>query len=107
MGSHPLTFGMTVGILGREYQKRFSVAVRKIAISIPEDVLRQVDHLAKKSKKTRSALISNVLKEVSRASSRNDIIDRINRLFEDPKIRAEQSKTSRSFNVAVADESEW
>jgi metal-responsive CopG/Arc/MetJ family transcriptional regulator len=86
------------------------MAVRKIAISLPEDVLKEVDRLAKKSKTTRSALISKVLKEVSHASTQREITARINRLFEDPKIKEEQSDTARTFLMSPKKEygdSDW
>lgn len=73
------------------------MAVRKIAISVPEDVLQQVDRLARRSKTTRSALITRVLKEVSRASNEKEITDRINSLFEDAELADEQQQTSEIF----------
>ncbi len=56
--------------------------VRKIAISVPEDVLNRVDRLAKKSYTTRSGLITQVLKEIAPAASRSEITEKINALFE-------------------------
>jgi len=73
------------------------MAVRKIAISVPEDVLKEVDRLAKKTKTTRSGLITQLLKEVSHASGQADIVNRINSLFEDPEIAEEQASTSNLF----------
>lgn len=73
------------------------MAVRKIAISVPENVLRDVDRLAKKAKTTRSALISKILKEVSRASTEGTLIARINDLFDDKQVQSEQRQTSNLF----------
>ena len=70
------------------------MAIRKIAISVPEDVLRDVDRLAKKSKTTRSALISKVLKEVSRASTEAGFLARINEVFMDEKMLANRQSLS-------------
>lgn len=73
------------------------MAVRKIAISVPEDVLKQVDRLAKRAKTTRSALISQVLGHISRASSQKEMIAQINEIFSDPEVAAEQIATSNYF----------
>lgn len=73
------------------------MAVRKIAISVPEDVLRQVDRMAKKSGTTRSGFITLVLSEVSHAGTQTEITERINRLFEDKTIADEQAETASFF----------
>ena len=87
---------MTSGILLKEYQGE-KMAVRKIAISVPENVLRQVDRMAKKSKMTRSGLITHLLKEVSHAASQADIVSKINQLFDDNNIIEEQASTANFF----------
>ncbi len=73
------------------------MTVRKIAISVPEEVLIEVDRLAKKSKTTRSSLITQVLKEVSHASNQAEIAERINHLFNDEEIIEEQRSTAQLF----------
>ena len=75
--------------------------VRKIAISLPEDVLLQVDRQAKRSKTTRSGWITHVLSEVSRASTRAEITERINHLFAEPETVEEQSAVSIEYLKAA------
>jgi metal-responsive CopG/Arc/MetJ family transcriptional regulator len=82
------------------------MAVRKIAISLPEDVLRQVDRQAKRSKTTRSGWITSVLSEVSRASTRAEITERINGIFGVPELAEEQSATATEYLKAAESGSE-
>jgi hypothetical protein len=86
------------------------MAVRKIAISLPEDVLRRVDRLANRAKTTRSGFISRVLSEVSHASGQAEITSRINALFDEPALADEQAATSRIYLRAAElgiEGSEW
>lgn len=87
------------------------MGVRKIAISVPEDVLKQVDRLAKRVSTTRSGFITDVLREVSRASGRAEVTRRIDRLFDsDPSLAMEQRRTATEFLRAADpgdDESPW
>ena len=57
----------------------------KIAISIPQDILKTVDKLSKES----------------------EFINRINRLFSDPKIQKEQKQTSKLLNRKFNDGETW
>src|SRR5262249_44280452 len=108
-----ILYGIPIGNTlswARPRQWRLIMAVRKIAISVPEEVLREVDRLAKRTKTTRSALITKVLKEVSRASNENGLISRINSLFADESIREEQTQTATLFLHSPRKgygESEW
>ncbi len=79
----------------------------KIAISIPQDILKTVDKLSKEKNVSRSAYISNVLQLVSTKSKESEIINRINRLFSDPKIQKEQKQTSKLLNKKVNDGEQW
>jgi hypothetical protein len=80
------------------------MAVRKIAISIPEDVLALVDRLAKRTKTTRSGCITRVLSEVARATTQAEITDRINQLFLNPDLAQEQASTARVYLRAAEDD---
>jgi hypothetical protein len=73
------------------------MAVRKIAISVPDEILTQVDRMAKSRKTTRSGFIADVLKAVSYASDQEAIRKQINQLFRDQDIREEQTSTSELF----------
>lgn len=75
--------------------------VRKIAISLPSEVLLQVDRLAKKTGSTRSGLISQILREVSQAKSKSEITERINVLFADADLKGQQSEISALFLQAA------
>lgn len=57
----------------------------KIAISIPQDIFKTVDKLSKES----------------------EFINRINRLFSDPKIQKEQKQTSKLLNKKINDGEQW
>ncbi len=79
----------------------------KIAISIPQDILKTVDKLSKEKNVSRSAYISNVLQLVSTKSKESEILNRINLLFSDPKIQKEQKKTSKLLNQKLNDGEQW
>ena len=79
----------------------------KIAISIPQDILKTVDKLSKEKNVSRSAYISNVLQLVGTKSKESEIINRINLLFSDPKIQKEQKKTSKLLNKKINDGEQW
>ncbi|MGE3974859.1 MAG: type II toxin-antitoxin system HicB family antitoxin [Bdellovibrionales bacterium] len=73
------------------------MAVRKIAISIPEDVIKKVDALAKKRRTTRSGFIAEILQTVTHASGQEEIRRQINLLFKDKNVEYEQQATSQLF----------
>jgi len=73
------------------------MAMRKIAISLPEPVLKRVDQLAASRGESRSHLIATVLDRVARAKRDRDIITQIDRLFADDEILKEQKITSKQF----------
>lgn len=86
------------------------MAVRKIAISLPEEVLRQVDRLAKRTHTTRSGCIARVLSKVSHASTQAEITEQINDLFGEPGLAKEQAVVSDAYLKAAKGEfedSEW
>ena len=71
------------------------MAARKFAISIPEDVMRQVDRAAKRRRMTRSGFISGVLATVARAQTDAEISRKVDELFSDPEVAREQVETAR------------
>lgn len=75
------------------------MAVRKIAISIPEDVVRAVDHAAARRRTTRSAYIADVLRRVAHARSDAEITRRINAVVADATVAREQKDTAAAFNA--------
>lgn len=86
------------------------MAVRKIAISLPEEVLHQVDKLAKRNHETRSGCIARVLSVVSHASTQAEITERINLLFSEPDLLKEQAADAETYLQAAEqgfEDSEW
>lgn len=79
------------------------MAFRKIAISIPANVLKEVDRLAKFSGTTRSGMITHVLEEVSHAQNQRQITEKINELFADQELADEQASTAAAFLRAPGD----
>lgn len=81
---------------------------RKLAISVPEAVIRQVDRAAKERKVTRSAFISDVLRRIARARSNAEITRRLDELFADPEMVREQKRTAAAFRaIAPKNGTEW
>jgi metal-responsive CopG/Arc/MetJ family transcriptional regulator len=78
-----------------------TMAVRKIAISVPEDVVDRVDDAARERGITRSRFISDVLRRVAAARSDAEISRRVDALFRDPKVVAEQAATARATSRAL------
>ena len=71
--------------------------VRKIAISVPEEVLRHVDRAARRAGLTRSGFITALLRRGASARSDAEVTRRLNALFADPEIAGEQRSTSEGF----------
>jgi len=84
------------------------MAARKIAISVPSEVMKQVDRAASRRRMTRSGYITDVLRRVATSRSDAETTARINRLFSDPDIVAEQQETSELFDSVGSNEGlEW
>lgn len=78
------------------------MAAKKIAISVPEDVLKRVDRMAKRRKLSRSALISRALREISRVAQEDDIAERINRALAEGEPRENDGRAeSPDFSKAL------
>ena len=73
------------------------MAMKKIAISLPEPVLQRVDRLAASRGESRSRLIATVLDRVGRAKRDRDITAQIETLLADGTIAAEQKATANEF----------
>ena len=71
--------------------------VRKIAISVPETVVRQVDQAAKRAGLTRSGFITALLRRTAAARSDAQITRQLDALFADPDLAEEQRHTSEAF----------
>ena len=84
------------------------MAARKFAISMPEDVMEQIDRAAADRGITRSRFIAEVLKKTARARTDAEITRRLNGVFSDEEATSEQRKTARDFQrVASSVGTEW
>ena len=72
------------------------MAMKKIAISLPEPVLERVDRLAASRGESRSHLIATVLDRVARAQRDRDVTAQIDALLDDEMI-VEQKVTADEF----------
>jgi metal-responsive CopG/Arc/MetJ family transcriptional regulator len=73
------------------------MAMKKIAISLPEPVLERVDKLAASRGESRSHLIATVLDRVTRAKRDRDVTARIDEILADGTLAAEQKATADEF----------
>lgn len=71
--------------------------MKKIAISLPEPVLKTVDRLAARRGESRSHVIATILSRVARATRDRDITAQIDALFANDTIMAEQKRTADEF----------
>ncbi len=78
-------------------EKKIAMAMKKIAISLPEPVLARVDRLAASRGESRSRLIATVLDRVARAKRDRDITAQIDALLANGTIAAEQKTTANEF----------
>ncbi|MBX3274153.1 MAG: ribbon-helix-helix protein, CopG family [Sandaracinaceae bacterium] len=82
--------------------------VKKIAISVPEDVARQVDEAAAARGVTRSRFITDVLRTAARARTDAEITRRLDELFADETVTREQRETARDYQQAAPkDGTQW
>ena len=73
------------------------MAMKKIAISLPEPVLERVDRLAASRGESRSHLIATVLDRVARAKRDRDVTTQIDAPLADRTLAAEQKATADEF----------
>lgn len=73
------------------------MAMKKIAISLPEPVLKTVDQIAQHQRESRSHVIARILSRVARLKRDRDITAQIDALFSDGEIAAEQKRTADEF----------
>ena len=71
--------------------------MKKVAISLPEPVLETVDKIAARRGESRSHVIATILSRLARVQRDHDITARIDALFADERITAEQKRTADEF----------
>lgn len=67
---------------------------KKVAITIPIDLVTTIDDICKSKKISRSKFISNTLREKIIGEKEKQIKDAYNRVFSDESIRKEQADTA-------------
>lgn len=86
----------------------YRMPAKKFAISVPQEVMREVDRAAARRGISRSRFIGDVLRKVARARSDREITRRIDAVLSDPEVAAEQRSTARAFDLAgTIDGTEW
>lgn len=73
--------------------------LRKTAIAIPEDLLAAVDLAARKRHESRNRFVTRVLQYAVRARRDAEITRRLNVLFEDPQIVAQQNREAAELDT--------
>ncbi len=79
------------------------MASAKIAITVPEDVLSEVDAAARMRGETRSGFISRILKTALKARRDAEITRRLNELFAEESVVATQDRITREMDSAGTD----
>ena len=79
------------------------MASAKIAITVPEDVLSEVDAAARARGETRSGFISRILKTALKARRDAGITRRLNELFAEESVVATQERITRETDSAGTD----
>lgn len=80
------------------------MATRKTAISLPEEVLNAVDHAARERGESRSRFITRVLRAALSARRDEEVRRRLDELFADPELDAEQGRTADQLDAAAGDD---
>ena len=81
---------------------------RKVAITMPADLVKGVDELSRKKGLSRSKYISVIIRERLISDRENQIRDAYNRVFSDESIQKEQLETALLFDGAGKKEGqEW
>jgi metal-responsive CopG/Arc/MetJ family transcriptional regulator len=82
--------------------------VQKVAISLPFELLANIDNIRKRKGLSRSKYISSLLSEKISAEKNKEIKRAYDAVFSDEKIRKEQLVTARFYEGAGYDEGgEW
>ncbi len=79
------------------------MASAKIAITVPEDVLSEVDAAARLRGETRSGFISRILKTALKARRDAAVTRRLNELFAEESVVATQERITREMDSAGTD----
>jgi metal-responsive CopG/Arc/MetJ family transcriptional regulator len=81
----------------RENTGANTMAYRKTAIAVPEEVLEEVDRAARERGESRSRFISRVLRLAVRARRDAEVTRRLDALFADESVHEEQRREARGL----------
>lgn len=80
----------------------------KVAISMPEELVREVDMVSKEKNLSRSGYITGLVKCAVRAERREKIKASYDKVFSDPEIITEQNEISLAYDRSGSDKGqEW
>ena len=77
--------------------------LRKTAIALSDDLLSAVDRAARARRETRNRFVTRVLQEAVRAKRDADVTKRLNDLFVDQELVAEQTRAAEELDAAGTD----
>lgn len=77
--------------------------LRKTAIALSDDLLSAVDRAARARRETRNRFVTRVLQEAVRAKRDADVTKRLNDLFADQELVAEQTRATEELDAAGTD----
>lgn len=72
--------------------------LRKIAITVPQELLLAVDRVAEASHESRNRFVTRVLEEAVRARRDSEITARLDALFAQPDLTEEQRQTAAALD---------
>lgn len=82
--------------------------MRKTAIAVPDDLLADVDRVARARGESRSRFITRILRAAIRARHDAEIVRRLNEVFADEDVQRDQLKTARTLEqFAGLDDESW
>jgi metal-responsive CopG/Arc/MetJ family transcriptional regulator len=76
------------------------VPLRKTAIALPPELLDAVDRVARERHESRSRFVTHVLQQAVRARRDAEITRRMDALFADPAVAAEQRGSAAALDAA-------
>lgn len=79
------------------------MALRKTAIAIPEELLAAVDRAAESRGETRNRFVTLILHEAVRARRDSEVTKRLNQLFTDDGLSAEQVRSASELDALGSD----
>ncbi len=81
----------------------------KIAVSLPSDLLRVADRLARDQRKSRSRFIAELIARAAGEAKDKEVAARLDRVYGRPAVRREQLRMAheRFRGEIFGDDSEW